>query len=1093
MPSEAFYNLIMLLQCAVALLLAFVLNYFYRQHNRHYLRLWSLSWLALSVYFLGGALAESLTQLFKPERLSTHPLRILLSVLTLSGGYLQIVLLLGGAYEIATGRTISRKLLRSGLIVGLVLAIFSSLIFISRPEMAGQRFIIRAGLRWFLAGFAFLGGAYWVFYGWTNKKSLGRRLVGIAFVFYGLDQWNYLFLAFIRSSFFYYTMALMMIDVLLQATIGLGLVIWLQEEEHKQLLESSEELRASEDRYRNVVESQTEMVCRYFPDTTLTFVNDAYCRYFGKPREELIGKRFIDLAPATSREGLRKLVDQLLSTRGVVEHESEAIGPDGSVKWTQWFNYAIRSSDGDVVELQGVGRDISQQRQAESSLRESEELFRSLAENVNAGIFIYRDSRFIYANPAAESMTGRKRAELLSLNVWDLGQPENRDEIKEKSQARERGENLPNRYETSLITKSGEEHYLDVTVDRISYQGKPAVLMTAFDITDRKKAEDALRESETRNRALLEAIPDILFLHSREGHYLDIYAANPLALVSDSKKLIGRKIEDVLPEKLARMLLDKFDRALSTREVQVHDYPLELNGELRHFESRVVAFDKNRVLRIVRDITKRKRAEEAAQRLASIIEESSEFIGLTSLDGRLLYLNRAGRKITGLGEEEDLSGRHTFDFLAEEERNLIRTEVHPSMMRTGSWEGEFYLRHLVTGEKIALQQHAFVIRDSVTGKPLTFAHISHDITERKRSDRLRERLRSALEKSLGEWRLTFDAIEHPILILDPEGRIRRLNRTAKEMLNGQKRELIGCVLEEFSEVQPWKQAAQMAISVRETRSSYFNQVRDDLNGRIWDISANFFVVPGVDDGVMLVARDITTLADLQESLRRNETMASMGTLVAGVAHEVRNPLFGISATLDAFEARFGDRDDYRRYTSILRGEVERLNALMRGLLEFGKPHNLTLSKSSMKSLISRAVMACGSIADKAEIQLVMDVGEDLPLCLVDAQRIIQVFQNVIENAVQHSPARGTVLIRAEDFNHDGEVWIECEVKDSGPGFPQDDLAQVFKPFFTRRRGGTGLGLSIVQRIMQEHGGIVTALNEAGGGAVVKVRLKAIRE
>jgi PAS domain S-box-containing protein len=1079
----------MLLQCAVALLLAFVLNYFYKQHNRHYLRLWSLSWLALSAYLLGGSLAESV---FKLGSLSNSPLRILLAILTLSGGYLQVVLLLGGAYEIATGSPVSRKLLRSGLLLGVTLAISTSLIFIDRPEMSAQRFIIRVGLKCFLTGLGFLGGAYWVFYGWTNKRSLGRRLVGIAFVFYGLDQLNYFFLGFFSGAA-YYTLALMMFDVLLQAAIGLGLVIWLQEEEHKQSLESSEELRASEDRYRNVVESQTEMVCRYFPDTTITFVNDAYCLYFGKTREELIGKKFIELAPPTAHESLRKMVDQLLSTRGVIEQESEAISPDGSVKWTQWFNYAIRSSDGDVVELQGVGRDISEQRQAENALRESEGLFRSLAENVNAGIFIYRDGRFIYANPAAESITGRDTSELLSMGVWELCEPENYDLIREKARARERGENMPTRYESSVKTKSGEDRYIDVTVDRISYQGKPAVLLTAFDITDRKKAEDALRESETRNRALLEAIPDILFLHSREGHYLDVYAANPLALVDKPEKLIGRKIENVLPEELARLSLDHFDKALSTGDVQIYDYTLELNGELRHYESRIVAFDKDRVLRIVRDITKRKHAEATVQRLASIIEESSEFIGLTSVDGRLLYLNKAGRKIAGLAEDEDINRRHTFELLAEEERDFIRKEVYPTMMRTGSWEGEFYLKHLVTGEKVAIQQHAFVIRDSVTGEPLTFAHISHDITERKRSDRLRDRLRSALEKSLGEWRLTFDAIEHPVLILDPEGRIRRLNRTAKEMLNGQKRELIGCVLEEFSEVQPWKQAAQMAISVRENRSSYSSQVRDDLNGRMWDISANFFVVPGVDDGVMLVARDITTMVDLQESLRRNETMASMGTLVAGVAHEVRNPLFGISATLDAFEARFGDRDDYRRYTSILRGEVERLNALMRGLLEFGKPHDLTLSKSSIKSLISRAVMACASIADKAKIQIVMDANEELPFCMVDAQRIIQVFQNVIENAVQHSPIEGIVSIKAEEIIRDGEVWIECEVKDSGPGFPKDDLAQVFKPFFTRRRGGTGLGLSIVQRIMQEHGGTVTALNESGGGATVKVRLKAIRE
>jgi len=1092
MEAESFKTLIMLLQCTVALLLAFVLNYFYRQHNRNYLRLWSRSWLCLSVYLLGGALSEYIYRNFDQPSLSHHPLRILLSIVSLSGGYLQVVLLLGGAYEIATGRNVSSRVLRAGLSAGILIAIVTSLIFIDRPELFRERFLLRVGLRCFVTGLAFMAGAYWVYYGWTHKRGLGRRLVGISFVIFGFNQLQYFFLTFLELFYSSYILALMMIDVLIQAAAGLGLVIWLQEEEHQKLIENSAKLSESEDRYRNVVESQTDLVGRFLPDTTLTFVNDAYCRYFGKSRDELIGRKFLELVPAPAHDAIRKLIVELLGRREVLTSETEAIGVGGEVRWTQWFSYAIRNADGEVLELQGVGRDISKRREAERALRESEELFRSLAESVNAGIFICRKGRFIYANPAAETMTGFSTEELLSMSVWDLARPENYDEIRSKAEARERGESLPTRCETRLRAKSGEEIYLDMTVDVISYQGDSAVMITAFDITDRKRAEDALRESETRNRALLEAIPDILFLHTREGVYIDVYAANPMALIQRSEEMLGRKLEEVLPADIAATILSYFDNAFDTREVQVCDYPLELNGEIRHFESRIIPVDEYRILRIVRDITQRKRAEEEIQKLASIIEESSEFIGLTSTSGKVLYLNRSGRCFVGLGADEDVTVRHAFDLFDEREQNRIREEVMPSMTQTGSWEGELYLRHLVTGERIAVQQHAFVIKDATTGEPISYAHISHDITERRRADKLRERLRVALEKSLGEWRLTFDAIEYPVLILDQERKVRRLNRVAKDVLNGDSREIIGCDLEEFNQLQPWKKAAEMAMLVQENRSSFSNQVRDDANGRIWDISANFFIVPGVEDGVMIVARDITTLVDLQESLRRSETMAAMGALVAGVAHEVRNPLFGISATLDAFEARFGDREDHRRYTTILRAEVERLNALMRGLLEFGKPHDLTLTESSMKSLMTRTVIACASLAEKAEVQIIIDADDGLPPVLVDPQRIIQVFQNLIENAVQHTPPEGIVRVGARCERYNEELWIDCEVSDTGSGFPQQDMAQIFKPFFTRRRGGTGLGLSIVQRIVQEHGGTVTAFNEPGSGATVKVRFKAIQ-
>ena len=111
--------------------------------------------------------------------------------------------------------------------------------------------------------------------------------------------------------------------------------------------------------------------------------------------------------------------------------------------------------------------------------------------------------------------------------------------------------------------------------------------------------------------------------------------------------------------------------------------------------------------------------------------------------------------------------------------------------------------------------------------------------------------------------------------------------------------------------------------------------------------------------------------------------------------------------------------------------------------------------------------------------------------LADRARVSQVLQNLIENAVHFSPAGGRVEVSLAVAEADGERYVECSVKDSGPGFDPSDLPRLFEPFFTRRRGGTGLGLSIVKRIVYDHGGEVTADNHPQGGAVVKVRLRAV--
>jgi signal transduction histidine kinase len=229
-------------------------------------------------------------------------------------------------------------------------------------------------------------------------------------------------------------------------------------------------------------------------------------------------------------------------------------------------------------------------------------------------------------------------------------------------------------------------------------------------------------------------------------------------------------------------------------------------------------------------------------------------------------------------------------------------------------------------------------------------------------------------------------------------------------------------------------------------------------------------------------------ARLQASLRRSETMAAMGSLVAGVAHEVRNPLFGISSTLDAFEARFGAREEFQRYLAILRGELRRLTELTRELLEYGRPLSLELSPGKVEEVIDAAIEACAPLAQRLNVRVADRVSEGLPPVLRDQRRLLQVFQNLLENAIHHSPTGGLVAVEVAKVYEDEKAWIDCVIKDSGPGFRPEDLPWIFEPFFTRRRGGTGLGLSIAQRIVEEHHGTITAGNRTEGGGVVTVRL-----
>ena len=231
-------------------------------------------------------------------------------------------------------------------------------------------------------------------------------------------------------------------------------------------------------------------------------------------------------------------------------------------------------------------------------------------------------------------------------------------------------------------------------------------------------------------------------------------------------------------------------------------------------------------------------------------------------------------------------------------------------------------------------------------------------------------------------------------------------------------------------------------------------------------------------------------ARLETSLRRAETMSAMGTLVAGVAHEVRNPLFAIQSVLDAMEARFGERTDLQRYFPVLRDEASRLTRLMQELMEYGKPPNRELTPGTVEEVLAEALRHNQALAATSGVRLVGRIPDALPAVRLDRDRLLRVFQNLLENAIQHSRPNDEVVLETRLLGSNGQRWIEFVVADSGPGFPTDVLPHVFEPFFTRRRGGTGLGLSIVHQIAHEHGGEIVAANRPEGGALMTVRLPA---
>ena len=258
--------------------------------------------------------------------------------------------------------------------------------------------------------------------------------------------------------------------------------------------QTEEALTESEERYRNVVETQTELICRYQPDSTLTFVNDAYCRYFGRTREQLIGTKFIQLVPEHARDAALSHVASLIENPRAEAYEHEVVLPNGSRGWQQWIDHVV-ATNGHGVELQGIGRDITQRRQAEEALRVSETRFRTMADSAPLLIWMTGPDRLCsYLNQGWLEFTGRTLEQELGTGWTDGIFPEDYVRCMDIFQlAFDRRE--PFKMEYRLRRADGVFCWVyDSGAPRFSSEGEfLGYIGSCVDIADRKEAEQALQ------------------------------------------------------------------------------------------------------------------------------------------------------------------------------------------------------------------------------------------------------------------------------------------------------------------------------------------------------------------------------------------------------------------------------------------------------------------------------------------------------------------------------------------------------------------------------------------------------------------------
>ncbi len=739
--------------------------------------------------------------------------------------------------------------------------------------------------------------------------------------------------------------------------------------------------------------------------------------------------------------------------------------------------------------------EIAERNRAEATTRESEAVFRSLAESVTAAIYIYRDSRYVYVNPATETISGYTHDELMEMEVWDIVHPDFRDSMKARAGLRIPGDEVSPRAEIKIHTKSGGTRWIDLTSSLIQFHGQPAVLATAFDITDRKSWEDVLRQSEEKYRTILQSI--------QEGYY-EVDLAGHLTFFNDSlSRIVGTSSENMVgldhrrytdAENSAKMI-QTFNEVYRTEEgIEGFQYEIVTLEGVRRFLEASVSPRRDSAGEIVgfrgtvRDITERNKAEEALrqseQRYKTLFDAATDGIVILGTEGaqagRILAANRAIAETTGYTVDELL------------ELNISALRPHESENPGHSAVPELtdervtieVLRRRKDGTTFPVEISAGPLRIGDKNYILDFAR---DITDRKH-----------IEKEVAMLAHAIRSIRESVCITDSEDALLYVNDAFLTSYGYERNEVMGKNIFELVRVPANSIHALETIPppnmLREWEGELFNRRKDGSEFPIHLSSSPILDETGRTIALVGVTQDITeskrAISELQHAKEAAEAANSAKSeFLANMSHEIRTPMNGIigmtELTLDTELT-----DEQREYLRLVKLSADSLLGVINDILDFSKIEagklELDLDEFNLQDAVDEAMKTLGVRADQKGLELAYYLRPGVPDLIVgDIGRLRQVLVNLVGNAIKFTE-RGEVIVRIDvDAKAKDEIVLHFGVRDTGIGVPLQKQAMIFESFTqadgstTRRYGGTGLGLAISSQLVRQMGGEIWVESPVG--------------
>ena len=830
--------------------------------------------------------------------------------------------------------------------------------------------------------------------------------------------------------------------------------------------------------------------------------------------QDIVGRSHYEIFPEIP-ERVKEIHRRCLA--GATEKAEDEPFPraDGTLDWVRWEVHPWYATSGQVGGILLFSEVITERKQAAEKLRESEVRLRSVVESSPDTIFaVDQQARIKFINRVPAGMGIEN---VLGTSCLQYAPPEQRSMTASAiQQIFETG--LPTSYEIQTRDAHDALAWHSTRLVPLQIEGQTEqVLLITEDITERKQAEAALRESEEKYRGLMESLDNVIATVDYNGKFLYMNDVAARQLGGTAQELTGKTMHELFPEPVAARQLRDVRRVMSDNRSVVVESQGVVRGQPRWYRTMVqpIHNERGRVAYVLINATDIDDLKTTQQRLLELNQTLEERVrartaeiqdlyenaptGYHSLDaqGNFIMVNQT--ELNWLGHTEaEMVGHPLAEFVTPATLALFRRNF--PLFKQRGWvkdlEFEFTRKD---GTIMPALVSATAIYDA-EGNYVTSRSTLFDNTARKQSE-------DALRESEEQNRLLFEAAPDAVVLFDDSGRVVRMNHAFEIMCGYTGEQLADRTLVSMgllSRQQAQQLNAEIAQDLQPDNVATVEFRLQQANGEIRDVGASVFGlrIRGRQH-YLTTMRDITTERQAAATLQMaNAELAkaarSKDEFLANMSHELRTPLTAILLFSESLLTQVRGPLNERQQAALSNIEASgrHLLDLINDVLDLSKVEagrlDLQLEAVQVAEVCQASLLFVRDAAGQKALRLGFYLNDPLAIMMADPKRLKQMLVNLLSNAVKFTPAAGAVSL---DVDVDAEAGaVHFNVLDTGIGIASEDMARLFRPFaqldasLSRQHEGTGLGLALVQRLAELHGGSVSVESEVDKGSRFTISL-----